>query len=78
MNRAMRGRPAYRRRKNRPVGELAPSLTQRFTFHDIRALAATRCSTPEVAMRLLGHTTLAMTMRVYRRGVERVKALEDL
>lgn len=50
-------------------------LTERFTFHDIRALAATKCATPEIAMRLLGHTTLAMTMRVYRRGVERVKAL---
>lgn len=48
---------------------------ENFHFHDIRALAATRCKTPEEAMRLLGHTTLAMTMRVYRRGVERVKAL---
>jgi integrase len=48
----------------------------RFTFHDLRSLCATRCETPEIAMRLLGHTTLAMTMRVYRRGVERVKALE--
>src|SRR6185312_12262171 len=46
-----------------------------FHFHDIRALAATKCPTPEVAMRLLGHTTLAMTMRVYRRGVERGQAL---
>lgn len=46
-----------------------------FHFHDIRALAATKCKTPEEAMRLLGHTTLAMTMRVYRRGIERVKAL---
>lgn len=49
---------------------------ENFHFHDLRALAATRCATPEEAMRLLGHTTLAMTMRVYRRGVERVKALE--
>lgn len=48
---------------------------ENFHFHDIRALAATKCATPEIAMRLLGHTTLAMTMRVYRRGVERVKAL---
>jgi integrase len=47
----------------------------RFTFHDLRALAATRCATPEIAMRLLGHTNIAMTMRVYRRGVERVTAL---
>ena len=44
-------------------------------FHDIRALAATRCETPEIAMRLLGHTSLVMTTRVYRRGIERVEAL---
>lgn len=44
-------------------------------FHDIRALCATKCKTPEEAMRLLGHTTIAMTMRVYRRGIERVQCL---
>lgn len=48
---------------------------ENFHFHDIRALCATKCPTPDYAMRLLGHTTLAMTMRVYRRGIERVKAL---
>lgn len=48
----------------------------RFTFHDLRALAATRCATPEIAMRLLGHSNISMTLRVYRRGVERVKALQ--
>lgn len=48
---------------------------ENFHFHDLRALCATKCSTPEMAMRLLGHTTLAMTMRVYRRGVERVQCL---
>jgi integrase len=48
---------------------------ERFTFHDLRALAATRCATPEIAMRLLGHSNISMTLRVYRRGVERVKAL---
>lgn len=47
----------------------------RFTNHDLRALAATRCATPEIAMRLLGHSNIQMTMRVYRRGVERVQAL---
>lgn len=47
----------------------------RFTFHDIRALCATRCSSPEIAMRLLGHANISMTLKVYRRGVERVKAL---
>lgn len=45
----------------------------RFTFHDLRALCATRCATPELAQRLLGHTSIGMTLRVYRRGVEHVK-----
>jgi integrase len=48
----------------------------RYTFHDIRALCATKCKTPEEAMKLLGHTNISMTLRVYRRGVERVKALQ--
>lgn len=48
----------------------------RFTFHDIRALCATKCSSPELAMKLLGHTNISMTLRVYRRGVEKVKALQ--
>lgn len=45
-------------------------------FHDIRALAATKCATPEEAQRLLGHSNIAMTLRVYRRGIERVKPLK--
>jgi integrase len=44
-------------------------------FHDIRALAATKCATPEEAQRLLGHSNIQMTLRVYRRGVERVQPL---
>lgn len=48
----------------------------RFTFHDIRALCATKCSSPEEAMKLLGHANISMTLRVYRRGTERVKALD--
>ena len=48
---------------------------ENFHFHDIRALCATKCKTPEEAMRLLGHSTIAMTMRVYRRGIERVQCL---
>jgi hypothetical protein len=43
-------------------------------FHDIRALAATKCPTLEMAQLLLGHSNPAMTRR-YRRGVERVKPL---
>lgn len=45
---------------------------ENFHFHDIRALCATRQPTPEHARRLLGHTNIAMTMRVYRRGRESV------
>lgn len=48
---------------------------ERFHFHDIRALAATKCATLELAQQLLGHTSSAMTRRVYRRGIERVKPL---
>lgn len=51
---------------------------QRFTFHDIRALCATKCPTIEHARALLGHSTMAMTRRVYRRGIERVEPLEPL
>lgn len=50
--------------------------TVRFTFHDIRAMCATKCATPEIAMRLLGHANISMTLKIYRRGVERVKALQ--
>jgi integrase len=49
---------------------------KRFTFHDIRALCATSCATPEIAMKLLGHTSVGMTLKIYRRGTERVKALQ--
>lgn len=48
---------------------------ERATFHDIRALCATKCATPEIAMRLLGHSTLQMTLKVYRRGEESVPSL---
>lgn len=51
---------------------------ENFHFHDLRALCATKCPTPEYAMRLLGHTTIGMTMRVYRRGIERVQALPSI
>lgn len=44
----------------------------RHTFHDLRALAATRCPTIEAAMQLLGHSNISLTRRIYRRGVERV------
>jgi len=49
-----------------------------FHFHDIRALCATRCPSPEYAQKLLGHADLKMTMSVYRRGKERVMPLHAL
>lgn len=49
---------------------------KRFTYHDLRAMAATKCPTMEHAMHLLGHSNISMTRRVYRRGIERVKPLQ--
>lgn len=48
---------------------------ENFHFHDIRALAATKCPTLEMAQQLLGHTSPQMTKRIYRRGIERVRPL---
>lgn len=47
-----------------------------FHFHDIRALCATKCATLELAQQLLGHSTTAMTRRVYRRGIDHVQPLQ--
>lgn len=44
-------------------------------FHDLRALAATKCATLELAQALLGHSSPQMTKMIYRRGVERVMPL---
>jgi len=48
---------------------------KRFTFHDIRAMCATKCKAPQIAMHLLGHSNISMTLKVYRRGIERVQPL---
>lgn len=48
---------------------------QRFTFHDLRAMCATKCKTIEEASKLLGHSSLQMTRRVYRRGIETTNPL---
>jgi integrase len=48
----------------------------RFTFHDLRAMCATKCKDPQIAMHLLGHSNISMTLKVYRRGVEEVAALQ--
>jgi len=68
--------PGFRACWQRTMAKYCRLGGTRYTFHDLRALAATRCATPEIAMRLLGHSNISMTLRVYRRGVERVKALE--
>jgi integrase len=45
---------------------------QRFTFHDLRSVAADE-GTLEEARARLGHASAATTQRFYRRGVERAK-----
>lgn len=48
---------------------------ERFTFHDIRGKCASDCESIERAYELLGHTSMAMTRKVYDRGERQVKAL---
>jgi integrase len=49
---------------------------QRFTFHDIRGKSATDSETLNDAYERLGHTSIAMTRRVYDRGVRKVRPLK--
>lgn len=48
---------------------------QRFTFHDLRGKSATDSGSLEAAYERLGHTSIAMTRRVYDRGVRKVTPL---
>lgn len=48
---------------------------ERFSFHDIRGKCASDCPTIERAYELLGHTSMAMTRRVYDRGERQVTPL---
>lgn len=48
-------------------------VTERFTEHDIRAKAGSDAKDSETARGLLGHETVAMTNRAYRRKPEVVK-----
>jgi len=76
LTRTMGGRftsEGFRARWQETINKWCRLGNPRFTFHDLRALAATRCPTIEHAMYLLGHSNISMTRRVYRRGVERVK-----
>lgn len=75
LTRTMGGRftsEGFRARWQETINRYCRLGGKRFTFHDLRALAATRCPTIEMAMQLLGHSNISMTRRVYRRGVERV------
>lgn len=48
---------------------------QRFTFHDIRGKSASDSETIDHAYQRLGHTSIAMTRRVYDRGIRKVQPL---
>lgn len=48
---------------------------QRFSYHDLRAKAASDCRSVEEAMLLLGHANISITRRIYDRGVRRVSPL---
>lgn len=47
-----------------------------FTFHDLRAKSASDSVTVEAAYQRLGHTSMAMTRRVYDRGIRVVTPLK--
>lgn len=75
LTRTMGGRftsEGFRARWQETINRYCRLGGKRYTFHDLRALAATRCPTIEMAMQLLGHSNISMTRRVYRRGIERV------
>lgn len=47
----------------------------RFTFHDLRGKSASDSETIDLAYQRLGHTSIAMTRRVYDRGIRKVQPL---
>lgn len=51
-------------------------IKERFTFHDLRAKCVSDNKSIEAAMQLAGHTSMAMTRRVYDRGIREVDPLE--
>ncbi len=53
----------------------AQGLELRFTFHDLRALSASEAASLLEASERLGHSSTAITQRVYRRKPVRVKPL---
>lgn len=49
---------------------------KRFTFHDLRAKSASDSVSVDAAFQRLGHTSIAMTKRVYDRGIRVVTPLK--
>jgi len=68
----------FRATWQRAIKKYIRSGGENFHFHDIRALAATKCKTLEEAQQLLGHSNSSMTKRIYRRGIDRVRPLSLL
>lgn len=69
MRKAMYG---YRRKGN----WIEPCLTERFTFHDLRAKNISDTENLSDAFDRSGHSTMAMTRGTYDRGIRKVKPLK--
>lgn len=64
-----------RKRKGGEPTEYPPVLSERFTFHDIRAKTVSDEEDVDIAQLRAGHTNKAMTLRVYSRKTRKVVAL---
>lgn len=60
----------------RTMGKWVKLGNERASFHDIRAMCGTKCASAEIAQRLLGHSNISMTLKIYRRGEEIVPSLD--
>ena len=61
--------------KQRAMRKYKKQGGERFTFHDLRGKSATDSVDLQSAYERLGHTSIAMTRRVYDRGVRKVDPL---
>lgn len=67
-------RAMWQRTMNRALRQKV--ITERFTFHDLRAKAVSDSKTLEEAFERAGHTSMAMTRGTYDRGVRDVEPLK--
>jgi integrase len=58
----------------RLMAKAVQACVERFTFHDLRAKAASDKGTIEEAAALLGHASSETTKRIYKRNLTRAKA----